>query len=142
MAVRDRSLLVWRHHCRHCGGVYCGECANNEHPLLPPRDPALPPSAQAQLTPTMQRVCTSCFKALAAGGPVSRLPPAPRAVTSRSDGDGGVAVFRSAREAASPTPGLLALGPGQAAADADDVYAEEVRNPRSRTELPKTDFDW
>ena len=118
---------MWRHHCRYCGGVFCGDCANNEHPLLPP--PALT-TGSGQLLPTMQRVCTSCMEALAAGGAASRGPPASRAVTSRSDGDGGVAVFRSEREAASP------------AAAADDVYAEETRNPRSRTELPKTDFDW
>jgi hypothetical protein len=36
-AVLCRSMLVWRHHCRYCGGVYCGECADQEFLLMPPR---------------------------------------------------------------------------------------------------------
>ena len=36
----DRSMLVWRHHCRYCGGVFCGECADKEFLLMPPRDSA------------------------------------------------------------------------------------------------------
>ena len=41
-------MLVWRHHCRYCGGVFCGECADKEFLLMPPRDSdgsAVSPSA-------------------------------------------------------------------------------------------------
>jgi|EP01043_Picozoa_sp_COSAG02_P074797 hypothetical protein len=61
------------------------------------------------------------------------------AVTSRGDGEGGAAMFLSAREAASP----IAEVDGSAGATVDaDVYSQEDRNPRSRTHLPKVDFDW
>jgi hypothetical protein len=59
-------------------------------------------------------------------------------VTSRADGEGGVAVFRSARGVESPN-GMVAVGLRGAEAD---VYSQEERNPRSRTELPKVNFDW
>ena len=64
-------------------------------------------------------------------------PPRVAGVTSRGDGEGGVAVFSSAREAASPTS-----VPDASVDGATDVYAQEDRNPRSRTHLPKVDFDW
>ena len=61
------------------------------------------------------------------------------ATTSRDDGEGGVALFRSAREAVSST-GVVE---GSAGTTVDsDVYSQEDRNPRSRTHLPKVDFDW
>jgi hypothetical protein len=30
---RDFGLLVRRHHCRHCGLVFCGECTCDRRPL-------------------------------------------------------------------------------------------------------------
>eukprot|EP00760_Papus_ankaliazontas_P016431 PhM_4_TR16799/c0_g1_i3/m.50500 len=41
-----------RHHCRQCGGVFCGACSSRRH--------ALP----GQLQPILQRVCIGCFEAL------------------------------------------------------------------------------
>ena len=31
---RDFTLLRRRHHCRRCGGVFCGECSPHRIPLL------------------------------------------------------------------------------------------------------------
>ena len=58
------SLLVWRHHCRHCGGVFCGDCTAATFPLLPSATSSEPPD-----TPIPQRVCKSCLE-------VSIQPPA------------------------------------------------------------------
>ena len=33
-------MLIWRHHCRYCGGVFCGDCADKEFLLMPPRESA------------------------------------------------------------------------------------------------------
>eukprot|EP01097_Dermamoeba_algensis_P001007 TRINITY_DN1376_c0_g1_i2.p1 TRINITY_DN1376_c0_g1~~TRINITY_DN1376_c0_g1_i2.p1 ORF type:complete len:248 (-),score=32.21 TRINITY_DN1376_c0_g1_i2:393-1136(-) len=43
------SFIVRRHHCRHCGQVFCGECTNNKI-AVPRLD-----------FPTPVRVCDECF---------------------------------------------------------------------------------
>ena len=48
----------WRHHCRCCGGVYCGACTDQAM-LLPP-DWESCPNVEAAFLKTPQRVCVKC----------------------------------------------------------------------------------
>jgi len=45
------SFLRRRHHCRQCGGIYCGECSNNSA--------VIPSSFYGN---THVRLCNSCYK--------------------------------------------------------------------------------
>jgi hypothetical protein len=48
---RAFGLLLRRHHCRQCGGIFCDRCSSRVWPL-----PAAP-----------KRVCEGCYQGLVAG---------------------------------------------------------------------------
>ncbi|OCH88966.1 hypothetical protein OBBRIDRAFT_794708 [Obba rivulosa] len=64
------SFLERRHHCRKCGGVYCGECTGHTTPLLdttnldffyPPRDVPIAVFDSPTSPVVEARVCNSCW---------------------------------------------------------------------------------
>lgn len=67
-ACKDPFTLVRRkHHCRHCGGVFCGKCSSGSLPLVK--------FGMMQ----NQRVCDSCFAiVMAESGGGSARPKSPR----------------------------------------------------------------
>ena len=74
-ACKDAFTLVRRkHHCRHCGGVFCGKCSSGSIPLI-----------KFNMLQN-QRVCDACFAVVMAesGGSV-RGPKSPRGAGSSNN---------------------------------------------------------
>jgi len=84
------SLFERRHHCRKCGGVFCGNCTTRTTPLLdasnlnflhPPRNIPLEVYA-SPISPIIPgRVCDDCWEQLN-GYPTPRTPRIPDLVPS------------------------------------------------------------
>ncbi|TDL15841.1 FYVE-domain-containing protein [Rickenella mellea] len=64
------SLLERKHHCRKCGGIFCGKCSSRSTPLLdtthldfiyPPRDVPVETFASTRSPLEAARVCDECF---------------------------------------------------------------------------------
>mmetsp|Transcript_14513 Transcript_14513/g.41407 ORF Transcript_14513/g.41407 Transcript_14513/m.41407 type:complete len:231 (-) Transcript_14513:131-823(-) len=53
----DFGVLVWKHHCRACGGIFCRHCSSRWVSYTPPAR-----SKEEDYREKIKRVCEACFK--------------------------------------------------------------------------------
>eukprot|EP01052_Picozoa_sp_SAG31_P024311 SAG31_NODE_2059_length_6539_cov_4.699845_7_plen_219_part_00 len=81
------SLLIWQHHCRNCGDIFCSSCSRNSIDMQAPQETAASShGGGGDLNAVAVRVCDGCFQAIIADRTERPVAVSGGVVASAADG--------------------------------------------------------